>query len=322
MKKTLLIVLSSLCLLSCSEEEVVNPVYWQLIPNYNTLPLISIWENEDKIFFGGGSVGVEANEHLGAIMSFDGHELIKENVNWKSRSLVIGGASNDQTTYAIANLYDENQNHNDEILVYSNQEWVLLTQFDFHFITNVKNIQGEIYLTSSGGVYTIEDSELKNLNAPYLIHIMDIWGASSDNLYAVDYSGEEDFILHFDGEKWINMLSPGEFSSSFLTAIEGVSDNEIYAVGSNRFLRFDGEHWEEIAEDTKGYFDDLTVLGSRDVYLVSSEYPNYGAIHHYNGIELVQEFSTVTGINSIWNSPKHGLFAVGNDGLILNKPIR
>ena len=90
----------------------------------------------------------------------------------------------------------------------------------------------------------LENSSVNNddvwelMNSPTEENIYDIWGLSSDNIYAVGASGT---ILHYEGSVWQKMTSP---VSDDLHTIHGISEENIFAGGENgSFIHFDGIQW-------------------------------------------------------------------------------
>jgi hypothetical protein len=72
---------------------------------------------------------------------------------------------------------------------------------------------------------------------------LDVWAASGDVAFRV---GEYGSILRYDGRGWRMMPTP---SSAKLTSVWGSSASNVYAVGSNVLLRFDGTRWHDITSE-------------------------------------------------------------------------
>jgi hypothetical protein len=71
-------------------------------------------------------------------------------------------------------------------------------------------------------------------------HLLDVWGSSSENIYAVGINGLEGVIARYDGEAWKRM--EGEFGG-FLEGVWGTSENNVFAVGHDGIFHYDGHRW-------------------------------------------------------------------------------
>lgn len=108
--------------------------------------------------------------------------------------------------------------------------------------------------------------------------VTSIWGASSDNIYAVCRRGN---ILHFDGAIWTEMESPvsdltmNDSSLDYvLKRIWGSSPDDIYAVGDNGIIiHFDGSHWSRIGCDCTSDLYCVWGKSASEVYISGYECP-------------------------------------------------
>jgi len=79
------------------------------------------------------------------------------------------------------------------------------------------------------------------MNSPTAVDLQDVWGASSDNVYAV---GDGGTILFFDGSSWAEIDSGVAVN---LNSVWGRSADDVYAVGQQgSVLHFDGQSWTTI----------------------------------------------------------------------------
>jgi hypothetical protein len=70
--------------------------------------------------------------------------------------------------------------------------------------------------------------------------LLDIWGASATNVFAVGDGGR---IVRFNGTAWTPMTSP---TPRNLARISGTSANDIWALGDSVLVHFDGTQWTSV----------------------------------------------------------------------------
>ncbi len=80
-----------------------------------------------------------------------------------------------------------------------------------------------------------------------------IWGSSGSDIYVV---GGGSAVLHFDGTLWSTVNVPATYSSIDYRAVSGRNKNDVFVVGDNELLRFDGSTWT--ASDVNGPGNVLT----------------------------------------------------------------
>ncbi len=182
--------------------------------------------------------------------------------------------------------------------------------------------------------------------------LRDLWGLSSDDVYAV---GQDAVVLHYDGSSWTKMdLGIITFTDT-LQAIDGTSSSNIFIVGeSGTVLHFNGTSWQSISTGLSNNLNDIwlhpdgtttTVVGddgeiltctssacnsdgkwsdsdlqsvwgsaSDDIYAVGYD----GTILHYDGTIWDDMTSGVDAdLLSIWGNSQNNIFAVGDDGTIV-----
>ena len=156
------------------------------------------------------------------------------------------------------------------------------------------------------------------------IYITDIWGTKSNNLYLTGYSGEDDYILHYKGKEWVNMLDSNSFSGNFIEEIVGISENEIYAVGTGgNILKYNGKNWEYLKRGFNPIYG-LEIFNSEELYFVTGLYWGIGEIYKYD-IDS-DKFEMVLEIDSpfygIWGDKNLGIYASTGDGRIIQNEIK
>ena len=163
------------------------------------------------------------------------------------------------------------------------------------------------------------------MDCPLAEHIIDVWGTSNANVFAVGHRGG---IIRYDGdgnndgmpdEIW-EVMVPTVGVDNDLRAIWGASGTNIFTVGRHRVLNYNGSTWTDITSlvGMRAGTDLYNVWGSShaDVFAVGES----GTIFHYNGsIWSNRSIATLSSadIFGIWGSSATDIFATNDAGLIL-----
>ena len=147
----------------------------------------------------------------------------------------------------------------------------------------------------------------------YPERLWDIWGSSGINVFAVGHYSD---IVYYNGRTWFKR---GTGIVSVFRGIWGSSENDVYAVGSERYVgskicHYDGNTWSEIYGNKylSGLFD-IWGNSNTDIFVVG------GTILHYNGyIWSVMNRETESVLLGVWGSSGEDVFAVGQYGTILH----
>lgn len=138
----------------------------------------------------------------------------------------------------------------------------------------------------------------------------DIWGSSTDDIFAVGFSelpdGIQSRIMHFDGDNWTEMEN--NFSVA-LRSIWGSSSTDVFAVGSHSILHYDGNSWS-VMEDSLPHALRAVWGASEDNVYVAGEY-----VLHYDGVKWTE--IVARGSYGMWVSPDSEVFMLGGD-----EPVR
>jgi len=140
--------------------------------------------------------------------------------------------------------------------------------------------------------------------------LVDIWGTSTNNIYAV---GDAGTILHYDGISWSGINSG---ISYYLYGICGSSPTDVFAVGDGgTILHYDGMSWSTMSSGTSNLLESIWGSSPTDVFAVGDG----GTILHYDGMSW-STMSSCTGhrLESIWGSSPTDVFAVGDYNIILH----
>ncbi len=127
-----------------------------------------------------------------------------------------------------------------------------------------------------------------------------VWGDRADDIWSV---GDYGVIVHWDGNSEILVESPVHTD---LTAIDGWNSRDIYAVGQDMLLHYDGITWEIVRTFADQVILDLLCAPDHRLYVVGT----VGVQYLENGPWQTLEGPTTTA-GSIWIGPD-GLVRIGD----------
>ena len=158
----------------------------------------------------------------------------------------------------------------------------------------------------------------------------DVWGSGPLDVYASGNGG----LIHYDGKSWQRVegakqaFTQAEGEQNYFNAsrVWGSGPNDVFVSMSNGgVLHFDGSAWSYTAPAKihlryklpgDGGVDEVAGRGA-EVWGVS----NHGLIYRYDGVAWHHESSaTDTQFSGVWVSDK-AVYAVGNGGAILRRPL-
>jgi hypothetical protein len=97
-----------------------------------------------------------------------------------------------------------------------------------------------------------------------------VFAAAPDSVWAVGFSGVQSVILHFDGHAWTNQAS-SLMSDQTLRAVYGLSGQRVWAVGDKgTILSFDGAQWTLDKSSTQAALYAVHALVDHDVWAVGA----------------------------------------------------
>ena len=99
-----------------------------------------------------------------------------------------------------------------------------------------------------------------------------VWSAAADDVFAVGQRGLDAAAYHFDGTRWERMTVP---AVGQLLHVWGSSGTDVYAVGNEIILHFDGSAWTEV-QTTVPQLSWVWGSSALDVFAVGEE----GTIMH------------------------------------------
>lgn len=148
--------------------------------------------------------------------------------------------------------------------------------------------------------------------------LQDIWGTSSNNLYAVGLSE----IIHYNGSAWekqvTTQLDLGNYPN--LKAVHGSSGTNIFAVGvggtpenyEGIIYHYNGSQWQKTKPPVKALLRGVWVADNNFATAVGES----GVILEYNGSSWQPMNSGISeDLNAIWGG--NDVFVVGNGGIFL-----
>lgn len=95
------------------------------------------------------------------------------------------------------------------------------------------------HFDGSGWSVMIEDGTYLGAGS---FHLLDVWGSSSDIVFAVGSNGLQGLVLRYDGQAWTPMN--GEFGWMML-GVWGRSESDVFAVGDGNIFHYDGNSWSK-----------------------------------------------------------------------------
>ena len=148
------------------------------------------------------------------------------------------------------------------------------------------------------------------MTSPTSERLMQPWGTSGSDVFAVGYNGT---IIHYDGTDWTTMTSP---TSERLFGVWGTSGSDVFAVGYNgTIIHYDGTDWSTMTSPTSENLFSVWGTFSSDVFAVGCN----GTIIHYDGTDWTTMSSPTTNrIHEVWGTSGSDVFAVAIDGIIIH----
>ena len=140
-----------------------------------------------------------------------------------------------------------------------------------------------------------------------------VWSNGVNDVWIVGSFGR---IMHFDGSVWSDYKSR---TTQVLWRLWGRSQNDIWAVGnSGTILHFDGDTWNIVQSGTRNNL--LNIWGNEEnVWIVGREGEILKCNLHGCITEVTQSGTWIRGIYGFQDENNTFLWAVGTDGVILNK---
>jgi hypothetical protein len=137
-----------------------------------------------------------------------------------------------------------------------------------------------------------------------------VWGTGSDNLYVV---GELGTIWHRTGTTWALEANSPPLATGNLTTANGCSASEVYAVGGNDVLVWNGTAWSRANVSLENAVNGVACASPGDVVLVGGG----GLKQRLVAGTWVSDFSVDPhlDLHGAWADPSGGFWAAGGNFL-------
>jgi len=135
-----------------------------------------------------------------------------------------------------------------------------------------------------------------------------VWGTGSDNLYVV---GEYGTIWHRTGTTWALEADSPPLATGNLTTVNGCSASEVYAVGGEDVLVWDGAGWTRANVSLENGVNGVSCASPGDVVIVG-----FGGLkQRLVGGTWVSDFADDPheDLHGAWADPSGAFWAVGGD---------
>lgn len=184
-----------------------------------------------------------------------------------------------------------------------------------------------IFVAGPGDVYVISD-EIQHLSGgvwttlghPFPTTGRAIW-ASSNATPPLLFAGGQNYLAgsmyrgqpQMDGSvAWIDQDIP---LSDVITAVWGFAEDDVYAVGYDTNMRFDGTTWSTTNLGSTGLVA-LWGASSKDLYGVGAQ----GTIvHRHDGTPGIEASGVTAFLSGVWGDGKGTVFAAGSEGAVLRR---
>jgi len=198
------------------------------------------------------------------------------------------------------------------IFHYTNNNWIDL-EYPSHKINSMwGDSKNNVFIFSNeGAIFHYDGENWHEMTTPLTGTDEDIeagFGFSENDVFAVS---DQFSILHYDGNTWSQMDHPLEHTVAYNFSMWGSSGSNVYIIGANIVIKYDGLNWEKI--DHLSDTDLIWGFSENNIFTVK-----YDQISHYNGIEWKQKVlpEYMSGLNfyDIWGGSDHDLFISAYEG--------
>ena len=286
-----------------------NGSAWNEIFTQDTIDLTSLWVSDEGSLYAAGHIPYYPMQGL----------VVRYSDSWQIDTIpdvtrlysVHGISSNDVYVVGEAPTYPDSG----IVCHFDGNGWSVAPQLTEKVLSSVCAVTENFILASAYGGYVYQGSgaDWNRWLPDITINFRDVWGTSLDNLYAVDDEGS---IHRYDGISWSAFPGPG-YS---VTKIWGLSENEIYTVGSDGVFLYDGIDWSQIYTETA---NDIWGRSSTDIYATVNISSTRSYVYHFDGSEWSSVLGSFGGCSypidcssyftGVWGTPEGELFVVGHD---------
>ena len=163
---------------------------------------------------------------------------------------------------------------------------------------------------AQGTIVHWDGSEWKKVQSPTSMYLTDIYGTSSDNIFAVGATLTDEYeLIHYDGNSWRLISNQIPISAMMFRSIWLDKSGSGFIVGS-RGLQYNGTSWSLIPDNRFVRLVRVRGSGMNNVYAGGQ----FGNLLHYNGVEWIK----FTGLEDLTNfSEMKGIVAFENSVIIV-----
>lgn len=175
------------------------------------------------------------------------------------------------------------------------------------------------FVGTRGTIVHWNGSEATLQSSPTDAPLWGIWGATSDDLWAVGggaFEGDEPVLLHFDGAEWttVTVLSLTTADVRAFFKVWGSSANDVYVVGQRGvLLHFDGLTWTEMASGTTEDLISIWGTGPNRIVMVGGRSNGVAIVKDKAGVRALA-VGNVPALNGVWLAKGTKAHAVGIRG--------
>lgn len=156
--------------------------------------------------------------------------------------------------------------------------------------------------------------------------LLNVWGTSGSDLYAVGGRANDALMMHFDGRQWTRVTLPAD--TPRLHWIWGFGANDLTAVGDRgTVLHWDGHTWARQTTPTTAPLWGVWGAASNDLWTVggSGDGENPPVLLHGDGTTWTAAAlptlmrAGVSALYKVWGTGADNVYAVGQRGVVLHR---
>ena len=279
---------------------------WSEIFTQDNIVLTSLWVSDDGALYASGHTPYHPVQGL----------VVRNSGGWQVDSIpealrlysVHGLSSTDVYVVGEAPTYPDSG----IVCHFDGNGWDVIPDLLDKIVLSVHAVTENYVLASGSGGYMYRESggDWTRWLPETTVDFEDVWGTSTDNLYAVCADG---LIHRYDGMSWCEITGPGYP----MKKIWGLSASEIYTVGEDGAFLYNGISWSQIFAEPA---NDIWGRSGWNLYVTNAFPTPY--VKHYNGLAWTSvvshfsynyppEFSTDDHHFGVWGTMDDELFVVG-----------
>lgn len=136
--------------------------------------------------------------------------------------------------------------------------------------------------------------------------IMSLWINGEDDVWMTTDAGQ---VLRYDGSTWYEWRTPEDYE--YFIALWGTGPANMFALASNRLVRWDGNEWTTILNQYS--MTDLFGFANDDLWVVG-----YGFIRHWDGLTWEEWEMASFNFRDVFGVASDDMWVSGYDGVLLH----